>query len=152
MGCYYNAVWAKYNGITQHPEWYNHFPRLSVNSSLSDFQYALHTKLVHNKIGKGNGTGWQCPMPCTSTYITTSTSTVPATTMAEKVFTDAPEASTSFTTTTTPMEASSTVPFWCWLLLILLGALLIVAGMAIRSFASRKDKRTPKKIKRAVDI
>jgi hypothetical protein len=149
--CHYNVLWAKTIGITKHPEWYNHFPRLSVNSSLSDFQYALHTKLVHNKIGKGNGTGWQCPMPCTSTYITTSTSTVPATTMAEKVFTDAPESSTSFTTTT-PMEASSTVPSWCWLLLILFGGLLIVAGMAIRSFTSRKDKRTPKKIKRAVDI
>merc|ERR1711953_784852 len=99
MGCYYNAVWAKYNGITEHPEWYNHFPDLSVNSSLSDFQYALHTKLVHTKIGTGNGTGWQCPMPCTSTYITTSTSALPV--AAVEVVASTPQTSTSFTTTTT---------------------------------------------------
>lgn len=148
--CHYNLLWAKGTGITQHPEWYSHFPDLSVNSSLSDFQYALHTKLVHSKVGTGNGTGWQCPMPCTSTYIATSTSAVPV-----KVLESTPETTTSFTTTsttTTPVESSSSMPWWCGLLLVLLAGLVVIAIVASRAFLSRKEKRTPKKIKRSLDI
>jgi len=146
--CYYNILWAKGTGIMQHSEWYSHFPNLSMNSSLSDFQYALHTKLVHTKVGTGNGTGWQCPMPCTSTYIATSTSTVPV-----EVVASTPKTSTSFTTTTTtPVDSSSSVPWWCGVLLILLVGMFVVAVVASRAFMSRKEKRTPKKIKRAVDI
>merc|ERR1712048_1503175 len=54
-------------GLAQYPEWYSLFPGLKQNSSVSDFQYVLHTKL-----GPGNGTGWQCPMPCSSRFFDTS--------------------------------------------------------------------------------
>merc|ERR1711879_813688 len=134
--CYYNVLWAKSTGLTQHPEWYSQFPGLTVNSSVNDFQYVLHTKLK-----TGNGTGWQCPMPCTSNYLPSATSGAPRTSYTTTT-------TTSFTTTTTSTtaESGSSFPWWCWLLLVLLAGLCIVAAVATRSVLA------PKKKKRAAEV
>merc|ERR1712048_1444559 len=103
------------------------FPGLTVNSGLGDFQYVLHTKL-----GPGNGTGWQCPLPCTSTFLVTSTSAAPTFPAVTTNVT-----STTFTTTTTTVESSSSVPWWGLLLLVLLAALVCcVVAVACRTYLS----------------
>jgi len=135
--CYDNLMWAKNTGLDLHPEWYTGFPGLTVNSSVSDFQYVLHSKVV-----SGNGTGWQCPLPCTSTYLVPSTTAAPnflaATTMTT---------STSTTSTTTTIESSSALPWWCWLLLLLLAVLFCcVVAVAARAYILKtRSKQSPKK-------
>jgi len=133
--CYQNVLWAKNTGVALRPEWYSEFPGLTVNSSLSDFQYVLHTKLR-----TGNGTGWQCPQPCTSTFLVSSTPAAP-TFMATSVTTS----STITFTTTTTIASSSGFPWWCWLLLLLLLGLCFVVVAASRAYFARKGKQGPKK-------
>merc|ERR1712048_1143765 len=117
--CYYNTLWAKNTGLAQHPEWYAEFEGLTKNSSISDFQYVLHTKLK-----TGNGTGWQCPMPCKSSFISSgnsaATSTSSTTITVSTSISTTVEPATLLFTTTTSVESGSSVPWWCWLLLVLL--------------------------------
>lgn len=134
--CYYNVLWAKNTGLAMRPEWYSEFPGLTVNSSLSDFQYVLHTKLR-----TGNGTGWQCPMPCTSTFLASATSAAP-TLMAT---TSTTTSSTTAFTTTTIIASSSGFPWWCWLLLVLLVGLCFVAAVASRAFLLARGRQGTKK-------
>lgn len=138
--CYYNLMWAKNTGLDLHPEWYSGFPGLTVNSSLNDFQYVLHTKLV-----SGNGTGWQCPMPCQSTFI------IPPTSAAPKFLEMTTVTTTTSTTTTTTVESSSALPLWGVLLLVLLAILLLcVAAVAGRAYLIWTKVKQPKK-KRSVN-
>merc|ERR1712187_254847 len=102
----------------------------------SDFQYVLHTKLR-----TGNGTGWQCPMPCTSTFLASATSAAP-TFMAT---TSTTTSSTTIFTTTTIIASSSGFPWWCWLLLVLLVGLCFGAVVASRAFLLEKGRQGTKK-------
>lgn len=148
--CFGAVMWAKNVGIVQQPDYYGAWPGLNTNSSFEDFQYVLN-QMIDNP--QSNGTGWQCPMPCTSTYITTLTTTAAVTSTAGLVSTSAKDlvmpSSTSpavFSTTTAMVGASdesSGFPWWGWL--ILLGvALLCCAGLvaAYMKYGTGKAKKT----------
>merc|ERR1712187_227839 len=119
------TVWAMQTGIN-YPNAtvraYYTYTNLTNESSFGDFQYVLHAK-----IGKGGGEGWQCPLPCHSTYIVTPAPTM-APTPAPKAL-PTPMPTTTFTTTTTTTLASgssSGFEWWAWLLII--GGLLLCCG------------------------
>lgn len=131
--CYHNVEWAQLTGIYTKPEWYEEWPTLNSASSFNDFQYVLH-----EKIGPGNGTGWECPMPCQcslcSTSSTTSSSTTPLVYQAPPIY---------YTATTTLLPEES-FPWWAWLLCVL--AVLACCGLLAGAFYFlRGGKKSPQK-------
>jgi len=142
--CYQNILWAKETGLEKKPEWYSDFPSLNVNSSNNDFQYVLHAK-----IASGEGTGWECPLPCSSSFIASTTPAAPATTIAVLGL-SSPTTTTTLTTTTTTstLDNGSALPWWAWPLLLGLCGLCLAAAAAAVYFY--KKKRGVKKSKRAV--
>lgn len=143
--CYNNMIWARDTGLVQDPDWYSPWPTLSNASELGDFQYVLHAKLQ-----SGNGTGWQCPMPCTSTFCNggSCTTTVTTTTIL-KALDVAPNTTTTMLTTittTTVAAGSGSGPWWAWVLGVV--AILLCCLAALGYFFMSKPK--PQKSKRAV--
>ena len=59
--CYDNVVWAKETGFGQKPEWYDDYGYTDTSSD-ADFQCILH-----ENVGEGDGHGWNCKLPCSST-------------------------------------------------------------------------------------
>merc|ERR1712048_181865 len=148
--CYQNILWAKQTGLDKKPEWYADFPSLNVNSSNNDFQYVLH-----HKIESGDGTGWECPLPCSSSFIPSTTTSASAATTAIALESTATitTSTTSYTTTTTTLDNGSAVPWWAWLLLLLLCALCLVAAAAAMYFYKKNRKKGGvKKTKRAARV
>jgi hypothetical protein len=160
--CYQNVLWAKTTGIKEKPAFYAAYAGLTENSSFNDFQFALNDMLGPNQ----NGTGWQCPAPCTSTFITTTTAAV-TTSEKDLVISDSTSLSSSttvsaegtgFSWTTTPAKVGtegdegSGFPWYGYLLL---GGLLLLccAGIAYaymnfgKKGGAKKAKRSVKKAK-----
>jgi len=129
--CARNVVWAMKTGITTQPELYANFPDLTVNSSFDDFQCALASK-----DGRQNETeGWGCDKPCDGGTITFKNNIL----CAGAATTAAPE------TTKTPAKGG--LPWWGWLLIVL-GGLCVIGGLAYAFWPGEK-KPKKKKAKRA---
>lgn len=132
--CAQHVNWAMGTGIKQHADWYKNYTvggaKIDNTASFQVFQCLEWLKTTHEQSTDGHG----CRQPCA---------------VAAVVF----NGDTYCTGTTTPVPAETSepkkgggFPWWAWLL-IALGALAVIGGLA---YAFWPAKKAPKKKKRAV--
>jgi len=155
--CFTNVEWAMDTGMKTMPEFYVNYTNpavgapLTVNSSMMDFQCALA-----GMVGKQeSGTGYDCPMPCTSTLaacpqkdLPPVIDTSPTVVDTNAELTTDKEITDSVASEGTPKEEGSGFPWWAWCLVM--GPLLCCIGGLLYYFLVMKAAKGAKKSKRSV--
>jgi hypothetical protein len=134
--CSTALIWAKNHGIKEHPEMYvNYTGQIFPNSSWADFQCMLY----HMRGGDELGSGQNCTYPCTSTLPQCPQMGAGINTNKNNETALADGGSSG---------SSGSWPVWGWILLAL-GILGIIGGIAVMMLGGSKKEQKPKKKKRA---